>query len=283
MELDGNIYLANNILYMNSKISCLVLDYAKPKQTKQCLQSIKEKLTAEHETILLSNGICEGKMLGESPRDYAVDFVFNGLMDQLIINKENNGCGNGTDQLFRAANTEWALYVQNDQVLVGALNQGIINGFIDFLTERTEFLCIDLAGGQAGVNTYSERAHFINVKRYREIFKGKSGEIGGPGPFNFNKYSEQYVQEYCQLKGLNIAVGPRVFADCGVTSIREIGDGIYEHRCDTKQLWIHKRPTYKTETYPPFNEEEWQLALNGKWVNGTIPEQWKSHSFKVWQ
>lgn len=260
----------------------MVLDYAKPKQTKDCLQSIKEKLTAEHETILLTNGISERKILGEKTLDYAVDFVFNGMADQLIFNRQNNGCGNGTDQLFRSANTEWALYVQNDQQLVQLLTQGMINGFIDFLTERPEFLSIDLAGGQAGVNTYSERAHFINVKRYLEIFRGIKGQIGGPGPFNFNKYSEEYVQEYCKENKLNIAVGPRVFADCGVTSIREIGDGIYEHRCDTKQLWIHKNPTYKTAAYPPFNDEEWELALNGKWINGTIPIQWKPHSFQVW-
>ena len=61
-----------------------------------------------------------------------------------------------------------------------------------------------------------------------------------------------------------------------------MGDGIYKHSTDEKKLFIIKKPTYKTSVYPPLNNEEWNLVLNGDWIDGTIPEEWKNHSFKIW-
>jgi hypothetical protein len=256
------------------KVSFLVLDYNKPEETLICLESIKKRANIDKEVVLLSNG---------GNQDHVLQYYKNGLIDRLILNRENSGCGNGTVQLFESCQTEYAFYVQNDQFLGYPLVQSLIDNFIDVLEFDPTIFCIDVAGQQAGHNVYSERAHFIKVSRYLKVDKGIPGQLGGPGPFNFNRYTEQYVQEHCKINNLSVVHTTPLFFDNGKWSIREIGDGVYKHRCDTKEFYVIKQPTYKTEAYPPFNEDEWQLALNGKWINGTIPEQWKTHSFKVWQ
>lgn len=256
------------------KVSFLVLDYNKPEETLTCLRSIKEYADVDKEVVLLSNG---------GNQDHAMRYYKEGLIDRLILNRENSGCGNGTVQLFESCQTEYAFYVQNDQFLSYSFGQSLVDKFIDILDFDPTIFCIDVAGQQAGQNVYSERAHFIKVSRYLKVDKGIPGQLGGPGPFNFNKYTEQYVQEHCKINNLSIIHAVPLFSDNGKWSIREIGDGIYKHRCDTKELYILKKPTYKTEIYPPFNDKEWESVLNGQWVDGSIPEAWSKHSFVVWQ
>ncbi len=259
---------------MTPKVSFLVLDYNKPTETCLCLGSIINHFkNVDKEIILLSNG---------GDQDHCSTLYNNNFVDILLMNKRNTGCGNGTEQLFKASSCEWAFYVQNDQWFFRDFPADRINYYIEFLKQNPDYLCIDIAGAQGGQNNYSERAHFINVDRYLSIPRGKRGEIGGPGPFNFNVYSEQKVQEFCKQSNLKIYHDTPYVRDNGKWSIREIGDGIYKHRCDTKELYVVKTPTYKTAVYPPLNENEWDLVLAGKWVGGTIPDQWKQHSFKVW-
>lgn len=256
------------------KISYLVLDYSKPLESKICLKSLREYSKFDHQIYFLCNG--------GNNQDYAYEYYKDGLIDFLLIDKNNSGCGNGTVKLFKTCNTEFAIYVQNDQKLLSEITEKHIDYFINLLNNNN-YGYVDLAGAQGGKNKYSERAGFINVEFYNNIYKGESGKYGGPGPYNDKKYVESYVQEYFVNNHLNVAhISPISFADLGKWSIREIGDGIYRHRCDTKQMYIEKCPTYKTDIYPPFNNYEWDIVLRGEWKNGDIPEEWKKHSFKCW-
>ena len=36
-------------------------------------------------------------------------------------------------------------------------------------------------------------------------------------------------------------------------------------------------------TFPPLDEEEWEMAINGLWPEGgQVPKQWKGSEFEVW-
>lgn len=257
------------------KVSILVLDYEKPFESKLLLDSIKTGCQFDYELIYLSNG-------GE--QNYVFDYYKQGVIDKLILNKKNNGCGNATVQLFDSCETDFAFYIQVDQILNSYITQKHIEEFIKILNNRYyNYRCIDLAGAQAGKNKYSERANFIDVNFYKSLPKGEKGKYGGPGPYNDKKYVEQYVQEYFEQNKCQIYHTLPLFIDNGKTSIREIGDGKYIHTCDTKILKVLKTPTYKTEIYPPLNDSEWERLLAGNWPpEGKIPEQWIKHSFKVW-
>jgi len=254
---------------MPEKISYLILDYQKPEESKVCLESIHKNSKFDYQVIYLSNG-------GE--QDYVLDYYKAGLIDKLILNKKNSGSGCATVDLYNICDTNYAFYVQNDQELIAEIRSQDVEFMIDML--RHEYSCIDLAGAQAGINRFSERVSLMNVKFYNQIPKLS---VGGPGPLNFCKYLEQVVQEYFAENNLKIMHCQPAFKDNGKWSIREIGDGIYKHRCDTKVLQVLKRPTYKTEVYPPFTDQEWQIVLNGGWpTEGQIPENWKQHSFVAW-
>lgn len=253
-------------------VSFLVLDYKKPEETKKCLLSIKKYVQVPHEIIYLDNG---------SNDDYVWDFKKDGLADILISRSKNDGCGNSMERLYKNASFQYCFMLQSDQELITPITQPLVDNFISLLNSSFGF--IDLAGGQAGHGKYSDRFGFFNRDFYLSIYKGEEGKLGGPGPFNYNKYTEQYIQEYFTSNFIKVYHFPSFVRDNGKWSIREIGDGIYKHRTDTKELTVLKTPTYKTAVYPPLNDEEWNLVLTNQWKNGTIPEEWKNHSFLYWK
>ena len=118
---------------------------------------------------------------------------------------------------------------------------------------------------------------------YNSIKKDVDGLYGGPGPYNNVRYLESFINEHFTANYLKVFHISGLIKDNGKWSFREIGDGLYKHRTDTKEFHVLKTPTYITEEYPPFNKEiEWPKVLRGEWVNGDIPELWKKHSFKYW-
>ncbi len=261
-----------------SKVSVLVLDFLKPNETRLCLESIKKHCLFDKEVVYLNNG-------GDI-QDYAWDFYKEGLVDRLIVNSENLGCGWGMEILHQNSNTEYSIMMQNDQFFHQDLSQENIFGLIQAFESHPDVGGISLAGYPAGENTYSDRCHLISSKFYLSIDK----EMGGCGPLNHIKYSEQSVQEFFKKNNYKFLRTTRPFVtDNGVFSIREMQDGaLYRHRCDLKTLWVEKFPIKKTEIYPPLNDQEWEDMLNKNWPvwgkdkEGRIPEAWREHSFRVW-
>ena len=73
--------------------SILILDYNQKEESKRLLESIKANAFFKKKVYFLANGNSE---------DYAYEYYKDGLIDVLISNKENNGCGFGTMQLLKA-------------------------------------------------------------------------------------------------------------------------------------------------------------------------------------
>lgn len=251
-----------------SKTAILILDYNRPKEAKILLDSIHKHCKFDKKVYYLDN--C-------SDTPYAEEFRKQGLIDVLIRPDSNLGCGFGTMRLFELCKEEYAFYIQVDHVMVQDLTQTHIEQFKAEL-DNPKVGHIDVAGNQ-GHGKYSERAQFINVDFYNSIPK----EGGGPGPFSHLLWTEESMQNYYKDNNIQFKTTPLIFADLGKWSKRINPDGSkFRQRTDTKQLYIVKGPVKEKYHYPfDLTDEEWETILKGEWVNGTIPEKQKAHSFKV--
>lgn len=255
------------------KFNFLILDYNRPKESELCLKSIKNFVKFDHSIIYLSNG-------GE--QEYIYSYYKQGLIDKLILRKENSGCGLGTRELFNDfdIDSDFVFYIQCDQFMVRALYEKEVLSYVESIKEN--ILYVDLASNQ-GHGKYSERAHFINKNTYNQI----PNTIGGPGPFANQKWTEESIQDYMKENQLTfLTVNPPVFKDNGKISYRQFPcGGETMHFTDTKQLWILKPLKQKYLDWPniELTDEEWGLVINNKWQNGSIPYKLKPHSFNYWK
>lgn len=250
-------------------VSILVLDYLKKDESRLCLESIRKHLKIPHKIVYLDNGGRE---------DYSWLMYKEGLCDVLISKKVGMGGGYGQTDLFRWCDTKYSIFVQNDQVLSYDIDQIIFDRLINLL--HSGFKCVDLNGDQSGSGIWTDRAHLIETDFFNSLAPFPNG---GPGN-DAQPWNEEFLQKKFKENEYQIAhIVPSLFIDNGKWSIRQAGDGLFKHRCDTKKMWILKVPTKKTEVYPPFTDEEWDLVLNGKWIDGEIPKKWKQHSFEGWK
>ena len=65
--------------YTEPELSICVLDFCKPYESRFLLESIRRHIKIPHRIIFCDNG---------SNEEYPVKFLRDGLIDQLIINKE---------------------------------------------------------------------------------------------------------------------------------------------------------------------------------------------------
>lgn len=257
----------------------LILDFNRPNELKTLILSLKKYANFNNKIVVLNNG-------GER---YADELLKQGLVDKVINNRINVGCGLGTIQLFSQCESDYAFYIQVDHCLNYELTEDNICDFKNKI-EREGYLYVDLAGNQ-GAGRYSERAQFINKNQYLSIPK----MAGGPGPLDDLLWTEESVQNYMEFEMSQfysfykmVEVDGRMknfvpFKDCGWGSVRENPDGSqWYHYPDTKVLYCLSKPTEKF-TFPPFDEEEWNVAISGNWPKeGKIPKEWKENSFEVW-
>lgn len=259
------------------KTEILILDYNRPNELINLAASLHENANFDKKIVVLNNG---GN--GET----ADALLSQGLVDKVIHNKVNVGCGLGTLQLFAQCESEFAFYVQVDHKLQTTLAEKHIEIFKDKISFE-DYFYVDVAGDQ-GHGEYSERAQFIRKKDYLSA----SISAGGPGPLEDLKWSEESLQEHMKKNDLTffsyyepITEGHLFppFADCGWSSVRENPDGSkWEHKPDTKVLKCLQPPT-EIFTFPPLSEEEWETAIDGRWPDeGKIPQEWKDHSFEAW-
>jgi hypothetical protein len=263
--------LFSNIKIINMKkdktISFLLLDHNRPEESRLCLESIKKHCSEiKYKIYFLANG---------NDENYAQKFFEEGLIDHLIQNKKNNGCGFGTMQLFQTCDTEYAFYVQVDQFMISDLLPRDIEDFCRAL-EGGKVGHIDVAGDQ-GNGSFSERALFTSVSFYNAISK----EGGGPGPYCHLKWSEESVQDYYRDNEIHFLTTDLIFQNNGKWSQRENPDGSkWRHRTDSKELWMISPPSIKYD-YPKFSDEEWKEVLKTQsWEDGKIPKSELEHSFK---
>lgn len=254
--------------YDEPTLSVLVLDFRKPEMTRDCLVSIREHLKVPHKTVLLDNG---------GGQDYPWQWYREGLCDVLISKREGRGGGYGQTDLFRWCDTPYALFVQNDQTLIVDIEESAFSQMTGVLASG-RYRCVDLNGDQSGRGVWTDRAHLIETAFFNSLGPFPNG---GPG-LDAQSWNEAYLQRVFAERGYRIFhVTQPVFSDCGKVSVREAGDGLYSHECDRKGLTVLRKPTYRTDVYPPLTPEEWQRMLAGEWRDGDIPEQWRPHSFRV--
>jgi hypothetical protein len=260
------------------KLTVALLDYNRPRESERCLRSIHQHFTLprdQWQLLYLSNGGDQGS---------AKWWYEQGLIDTLLLNQRNWGCGIAMKQMAQAALTEWVMMVQTDQYAVREWCAEEMDHAIDCLERAPEMLYLDLAGNQGRGNA-SERAHLINRRRYLDI-PGMDEVIGGPGPFAQSKWTERHVQDHC---GASFLTGQPLFADNGAWSERDYGPAYgnakTRHRTDTKCLYILSPFSRRADGFPNLNltDEEWRTVLAGEWpVEGKIPERDKPHSFVAW-
>ncbi len=254
------------------EVSILFLDYNKSAESKVALSSIKKYAKFPHNLIYLSNG---------GRQDYVWDFYKEGIIDRLILQKDNSGLGFGTESLFHSNESKYSIYYQNDQVLSREIDYREIEELTRHLDKNNQIGAIGLAGLVGGYNVFSERLFLMNTALYNSIPKTH----GGCGPFNHLKYNEQCVQEYFKEKGLSFPVLTNPWAaDRGIWTIRELPcGGIVRMRTDTKAVYWDKLPQ-RSYVFPEMNDAEWSLSIQGLWKDGVIPQKYldKGESFNCW-
>jgi len=253
------------------QVSFLVLDFCKEGDSRACLRSIRDHVKIPHKVVYLDNG---------SGQNYPWKlYAEEELCDVIISKRVGRGGGFGQTDLFRWCDTKYAIFVQNDQKLVNDIGDNEFYHFVSLL--NSGFKIIDLNMDQSGLGVWTDRAHMIETEFFNSLGPFPNG---GPGN-DALPWNEAYLQKVFKERNYKIAhiTGPLFFEDCGKWSVREAGDGLFKHRCDTKRLYVLREPTYKTEVYPPLNDEEWVKVLGGNWIDGDIPEAWKKHSFEHWK
>lgn len=252
-------------------LSFLVLDFLKEEESRICLESLKRHVKIPCKIIYLDNG---------GRQKYSWSFIENDLCDVLISKKNGNGGGFGQTDLFRYCDTEFAIFLQNDQELIQDITEETNNKFIELLNNG--YKCIDLNGDQSRRGAWTDRAHFIDVKFFNSLAPFPNG---GPGPFHHLRWNENYLQEIFQKNNYQIAhVGPLYFKDCGKNSIRANPDGsLWEIKPDTKGVKLSNGPVKEKYVFPEFTDEEWNEVLTSQnWPDWKIPQNLIKHSFHVW-
>ena len=266
--------------YTEPRLAVLVLDFAKPIETRVCLESVKRHVKVPHTVILCDNG---------SGEDYPLQFVREGLADQLIVNRYSRGLGLGTRDVFALTFAYWSLYLQNDQFFTRDLTADEFDAMVSWMGGRDArghtVTSISLAGAQCGPGTYSERAHLISTAIYKRWEDTLHLGHHGAGPWHNGEWREAKIQrEYSVMHQTHLAWPHPLVQDNGVFAVREMGDaGLWCHRTDSKLAWCIRPPITRNPAYPKLNDAEWTLAETGAWPNGgMIPEAEKKDSFDCW-
>lgn len=267
--------------YQEPVVSFLVLDFQKPAESRLCLESIERHALFPHKTIYLHNG--------ES--DYACQLFKDGLIDQFIQTRTNNGLGIGTRDLFAASFSRYSILFQNDQILAQDFTHQMLDQLIALLWLQNEaktstIASVSLAGQVAGPGIYSERGHLIETSFYKamELVDQRLG-YAGAGPYNDSgDWREAQIQSYYKERGfVHFTQLPPMVQDNGVWTIRDLAGGRMRMRTDTKALtWL--KPPIERAVFPDHTDEEWTLAIAGQWPAGQTPANYtaKGQVFNCW-
>ena len=267
--------------YRDPVLTVSVLDFAKPIESRICLESIKRHVKVAHKVVFCDNG---------SGEDYPISFVREGLVDQLIVNQGSMGLGLGTRDIMNASFSPYTLMMQNDQLFSRDLTQADFDALTSQLGKEIngkKIASINLAGKIAPANHYSERSHIVFTTFYKQM--ERNGELGyaGAGPYHHaGPWREASIQAIYAAQGLIHWTPPTTpwVSDNGVFAVRdEAQGGIFLHRTDLKKCWVIVPPIGpKNPLYPKMTDAEFELAKKGEWVDGAIPEQEIADSFDCW-
>jgi len=250
--------------------SFLILDYNRPNELRMVLESIKNRVKLKYQIIVHANG-------GE--QNYHYEMYKNKEFDKLILNRENNGAGFGSVDLFNYCNTEYAFYIEGDQTFLRDFTREEFNNWKNKIeNEGYEFIS---PIGEATQGEFSQRAFFTKTLSYRKL--SLEMPCGGPGPYSDRNTNENFTQNYLKNTNKLFNTRPALCTDMGCFSRCINPDGSeWLHRTDTKHHWLVKGPIKEKYVYPQFNDQEWEEVLKDQKWEGKIPEKLKSCSFVYW-
>jgi hypothetical protein len=264
--------------YQEPLLSILVLDFVKPEMTRRCLESIKRHVKFPAKVIYLHNG----------PAEYAYELFKIGLVDHFIQTRSNNGLGVGTRDLVAACFSRYFMMLQNDQVIARDFEEPefitLVEDGLDLVAPNGQTVkSISLAGPVGGNGVYSERCHIMETKTYKDMEFDIPLPPGGAGPYSHQMWREEAIQKFYKTCNWTHYTGWRpLVLDQGFYTVRDNPDGgRVRMRTDTKSVrWLElpKEPY----VFPEMTAQEWADSIAGKWVPGTIPQSYRSHSFNCW-
>ena len=71
----------------SNKVTLGVLDFYQENESRELLNSLKSKLDVKVHILFIDNG---------TPKPYSKKFLDEGLVDELVVNEKNTGCGPAT-------------------------------------------------------------------------------------------------------------------------------------------------------------------------------------------
>jgi hypothetical protein len=264
------------IVHKEPELTITCLDYAKPIESRILLESIKRHVKFPVKVVFVDNG---------SNEDYSYQFLKEGLVDQLIVNKESLGLGLGTRDAVNAVFGPYYLMAQNDQLFGRDFTYQEFE-HIKNLLESEHIMSVSLAGANCGPQVYSERGYIMKTQLYKFMEHRIPLGYAGAGKFHdAGDWREAQIQNFYKNNNLiHLTDYPQMVIDNGVFAVRDMGDGgVWCHRTDLKKLWQITSVKKLNSTYPKFSEEERKfVSVYGQWPDGRIPEQEKAHSFDCW-
>lgn len=271
--------------YSEPELTYLVLDFQKEAEIRQCLLSIKEHTTFPYKVIYLHNG---------AGPTYPRQLFDEGLIDQCIQTKVNNGLGIGTRDLFAASFSSYSFYLQNDQYLNRDFTQEEFDAIKKIIGNQYQSpedgsawtaMSVDVSGGMWGLHNYTERGHIIPTSFYKKMESADILGYHGAGPWHEGPWREEQIQKFYKAqKFLHYTYEKPFVTDNGYRAVRQNKDGSrWEHKTDTKELRLLSGPVKERDTYPNLTDEEWASVLTTQlWPEWQVPEQEKRHVFHQW-
>lgn len=273
----------SGLTYIEPQVSFLVLDYQREQAARLCLESIRRHVKFPYKVIYLHNGDAH----------YPQGLLHDGLIDELIMPRENGGLGLGTRALFAACFSPLACYWQVDQVMGRDFEQAELDRLVELLgcTYRGSGInhqlvkSVSLAGAVCGPHVYSERAYLIETRDYKRWEAQLPLSHGGAGPYHHVEWREGQLQRhYKESDYWHWTDWARLAIDNGRDAVRQNPDGsIWRHFPDTKALHLVSGPVKERYVYPKLNDAEWAGVLaTQSWPPGQIPKNEVKDSFHVW-
>jgi hypothetical protein len=259
--------------YTEPPVSFLVLDFQRPQSARLCLESIRRHTKFPHKIIYCHNGLA----------DYPLALQKAGLIDELIMPRENGGLGLGTRALFAACFSPLAIYWQVDQIMGRDFTKQELDSIYSSMARETR--SVGLAGPVCGDGIFTERAFVINTEEYRWMEHNLPLTHGGAGPYAHVIWREEQIQKFYKMMTYKHKTDwPPLAIDNGRDAVRQNPDGsVWRHEPDRKGLELISGPVKERYVYPKFTPEEWDFVIaTQSWPRGQIPEQEKAHSFHVW-
>lgn len=270
--------------YTEPQVSFLVLDYLRPEAARLCLRSIRDRVKLDrYKIIYCHNGLA----------DYPKELLNDGLIDELIQPRANGGLGLGTRALFAACFSPYAIYWQVDQLMgrdfeqreLTALSSRVLSYDTSVPHATRAIRSVSLAGPVCGAGVYSERAHFVATRFYRDMEHGLPLSPGGAGPYHDLLWREGQIQALYERQSYTHDTSwPLLAIDNGRDAVRQNPDGsVWKHEPDRKGLWLLSGPVKERFVYPKLTDAEWNEVLSTQaWPPGKIPSQELTDSFHVW-